>query len=300
MGETLKRILSGLVIAAFYILAFNAKWPYYLILYLFCLVFGLLSLREFFYLFESYSKNKKSRKLEYLFGTALLTIFYFDLLKSEKTNIEFINFFLEYFTLNYNLIIGFFIIYLFGVLIRELKSGSIENAFNSIGTAFSAVVYIIIPISHLFLLLKLKDGVFFIWLVSWSTVMSDTMAYFSGKSFGKHKIGFVISPNKTYEGYIGGLIGQLMLTHLFYYIVRSYFDITFFTFIEITIFGIIIYAASILGDLSESLLKRNSGKKDSGNIIPGHGGMLDLIDALLFTIPGFYHTYNIINYFNNI
>jgi len=131
----------------------------------------------------------------------------------------------------------------------------------------------------------------------WITVASDSGAYICGKLFGKHKIGFKLSPNKTYEGYIGGWFVQLGFTTVFYYSIKTYFPVPNFNFAIIIAFSLVIYLVSIIGDLSESLLKRDAGQKDSGTIIPGHGGMLDTLDALIFTLPAFFYTYKVINLF---
>ncbi|MDH5720773.1 MAG: phosphatidate cytidylyltransferase [Spirochaetia bacterium] len=282
MNETLKRIISGLILAAFYIIAFNYDGIYSIFLYLFCLLFVWTGLSEFFTLYDIRLKIKPGRLNEKIFSIFLVTFFYID--------------FLNFFNINENILIGFFLFYLFILFISWIIKGDSAEASVKISGGLMAMLYIALPVSHLFLIKKLENGVFFIWLVSWATVMSDTMAYASGKLFGRTKVRLPISPNKTYEGYIGGLIGQLLLTYLFYAISKSYFDIIDLTLIEIIVIGLIIYIASIAGDLSESLLKRDSGLKDSGNTIPGHGGVLDLIDALLFTIPGFYYSYLFIEF----
>ena len=87
---------------------------------------------------------------------------------------------------------------------------------------------------------------------------------------------------------------QNLLVLGFYYVAQKNFNVPQYGYIEIGIFGVIIYFASILGDLSESLLKRDAGIKDSGGLIPGHGGVLDLLDAMLITIPAAYYYFYIV------
>lgn len=109
------------------------------------------------------------------------------------------------------------------------------------------------------------------------TWMNDTMAYFSGRAFGKHKLYEAISPNKTWEGFFGGMIGStavlFAISHWFFHEL---------TVVDCLLLGILSGILGPVGDLCESMLKRAYGVKDSGKSIPGHGGMLDRIDALQF------------------
>lgn len=115
-----------------------------------------------------------------------------------------------------------------------------------------------------------------------SIVVSDTSQYYSGRTFGRHPLAPAISPKKTIEGAIGGvLIGTAFVAIAAQYL--------FGLKPLITIpFGVAVVVLGILGDLFESRLKRVAGVKDSSNLIPGHGGVLDRIDALLFAVPAFY------------
>lgn len=110
--------------------------------------------------------------------------------------------------------------------------------------------------------------------------ISDSAAYFTGRSFGKHKLASTISPNKTWEGVAGALIAVLLygLAWDFWVTEETLVTTLIPLLIVMTILGII-------GDLYESLIKRHAGVKDSGNILPGHGGILDRIDALTSTLP---------------
>ncbi|MBS1145149.1 MAG: phosphatidate cytidylyltransferase [Proteobacteria bacterium] len=111
--------------------------------------------------------------------------------------------------------------------------------------------------------------------------MADIAAYFSGKAFGKHKLAPSISPGKTWEGAIGAGVGVV----LYGLVVRHLFDLDLMS-LPLWVAALIgITAVSIVGDLYESLLKRKAGIKDSSNILPGHGGVLDRIDSLTSTLP---------------
>lgn len=117
-----------------------------------------------------------------------------------------------------------------------------------------------------------------IWIMLLSTWASDTFAYFAGSAWGKHKIVPKISPNKSLEGFIGGFVGCIFTA-----IIAS-----FFFGVEVyhgAMLGVIVGICAPLGDLFESKLKRDCGVKDSGMLLPGHGGVLDRFDSLLFVAP---------------
>ena len=119
---------------------------------------------------------------------------------------------------------------------------------------------------------------------------NDTFAYLVGKLIGKHKLLERVSPKKTIEGFIGGIV---------FTILASVIISQFYTFFNVTLWiitGLIISVFGTLGDLVESKFKREAGIKDSGNIMPGHGGILDRLDSIIFVIPFLYTLYLI--YFN--
>lgn len=111
--------------------------------------------------------------------------------------------------------------------------------------------------------------------------MADIAAYFSGKAFGKHKLAPSISPGKTWEGAIGAGVGVV----IYGLVVRQVFGLELLTLPLWILALVAVTAVSIIGDLYESLLKRKAGIKDSSNILPGHGGVLDRIDSLTSTLP---------------
>ena len=112
---------------------------------------------------------------------------------------------------------------------------------------------------------------------------NDTCAYFAGRAFGKHKLAPLLSPKKTWEGFAGGFVGTLG----FLFAGKALFPETFagLTSTDLVLLGVPSAFLGPVGDLAESLLKRNYDVKDSGNILPGHGGMLDRIDAAFFVCP---------------
>ncbi len=120
----------------------------------------------------------------------------------------------------------------------------------------------------------------FVFLMVWA---ADTGAYFCGKKFGKHKLAPSVSPGKTIEGFFGGLVSSMLVAVLgsIYFAIPA--DKMAFFFIGALLTNVV----SALGDLNESIFKREAGLKDSGNLLPGHGGILDRIDSLTAAVPVF-------------
>lgn len=121
-----------------------------------------------------------------------------------------------------------------------------------------------------------NNNLLYMFILVWT---NDTFAYLSGRAFGKHKLFERISPKKTWEGTIGGILATIIAGLIIMRITLAY------TWLEWVIGAILVAIAAIIGDLFESLIKRSLGVKDSGNIIPGHGGVLDRFDASMFAAP---------------
>lgn len=128
--------------------------------------------------------------------------------------------------------------------------------------------------------------------------LTDTFAYFTGVFLGKHKMAPVISPKKTWEGAIGGVIGTIISNLILFFVFKKWFFSVPFTgwdWYAIIPISIILSIVSMLGDLAASVIKRNYGIKDYGNLIPGHGGVMDRIDSAIFVWPAMYAILSIIN-----
>jgi len=169
--------------------------------------------------------------------------------------------------------IGFFLLAL-----NDNRDGVKRLAFTLLGG-----FYIGILLSAPVPVRMMAGGEKLILLICVSVWGADIGAYFVGKAIGKHKLAPSISPGKSWEGFAGGLLSALIFAELFvlYILPNSNFALPIASGLIAGVFG-------PLGDLSESMIKRYFGVKDSGKTIPGHGGLLDRIDALLFAIPAFY------------
>ncbi len=153
-------------------------------------------------------------------------------------------------------------------------------ALNRLAYLYLAIFYLAVPFSlALGIDAKILLSVFFI---IWA---SDSFAYLTGKNFGKHKLAEKISPKKTIEGVIGGLAGGLLTAYLIYRFSGWEIMLKLPQFLILT-FIIVIFGT--LGDLLESRFKRLANVKDSGNVIPGHGGILDRLDSFIFAVPFVY------------
>lgn len=134
-----------------------------------------------------------------------------------------------------------------------------------------------------YLIRTLEGGLFWVLILLAGTWAGDTLAYFTGKMIGRKKLAPQISPGKTVEGALGGLAGSVLgaaLVYLFYPSASLYL---------VALLGLVVGFFGILGDLFESSLKRTAGIKDTGSIIPGHGGVLDRFDSMIFTAPAAYY-----------
>lgn len=159
--------------------------------------------------------------------------------------------------------------------------------FADIGVTFIGAAYIIFFLYHVILLSKVEPSymIWFIFLASWG---ADTGAYFAGRFFGKRKLAPIISPKKTIEGAIGGVLTSAVLCML----MSIYFEPSLIPH-SITI-GVVGSLISIIGDLTASKLKREVGIKDYGAIMPGHGGVMDRFDSVILVTPFIYYVIKLI------
>lgn len=137
-------------------------------------------------------------------------------------------------------------------------------------------------------------GVFLILFMLFGAWMTDTFAYFAGSFLGKHKLCPKISPKKTVEGAIGGVLGCALANTILYAVYDNFvFENPTHNYLTIIVCAIIISVVGMCGDLTASLIKRNYGIKDFGKLIPGHGGIMDRFDSAMFVFTAFYVLFNI-------
>lgn len=129
----------------------------------------------------------------------------------------------------------------------------------------------------------IEDYRFFILLLIALIAAADSGAYFAGRAFGKHKLAVHVSPNKTWEGFVGGQLAVCVV--LWIALLVHGIQVSAMQAVLITLGALLLAAASVVGDLFESMLKRQAGMKDSGTLLPGHGGVLDRIDSLTAALP---------------
>ena len=158
--------------------------------------------------------------------------------------------------------------------------------------AFFGFVYITVLLSYVLRIRSMESGIllsFFILISSWG---NDVCAYFVGSAIGKHKFSPKVSPNKSVEGFVGGVIGAGLIGYLFGVLFADGIPFSGMYCAMIAALGSI---PAVIGDLAASAIKRDNGIKDYSNLIPGHGGMVDRIDSVLFTAP---ITYYLVALFN--
>jgi phosphatidate cytidylyltransferase len=165
-----------------------------------------------------------------------------------------------------------------GYLVRPPSKGFLADwACTFVGALYCGGL-----LSHAILLRSLEKGLAWGAIVLFGTWTCDTSGYLVGKRWGRHKLAPRISPNKTWEGAIGSFLCSFIVVAL----TAALFGIPL---VHGSALGLLVPLAVILGDLTESMLKRSAGVKDAGNLIPGHGGLLDRIDGLIFAIPTVYY-----------
>ncbi len=259
-----KRVISAIIgILLLIFLVFSGSLPFFLTVS----IITILAVREY-----SRMLDIKSNLLRFLLSlSSVLIVFNVYLLSN------------NFIFLPYGLI--FFII-IFSLYIYNLYNYEEEKFIKNLSYQMFSIIYIGGGLSFAIFLRDISQEPFVntsaLWLVLIATWLTDTGAYFVGKKFGKKAMAPVISPNKTIAGAVGGILITaifIILTALFFEVLNIYYFIFAFSF----------PAVAIMGDLFESCIKRSFGVKDTGTIIPGHGGILDRFDSFIFTAPFTYY-----------
>lgn len=152
---------------------------------------------------------------------------------------------------------------------------------DQVMATFFGIIYVAVMLSFIYLTRNLPDGKFIVWLIFLCSWGCDTCAYCVGVLIGKHKMAPVLSPKKSIEGAVGGVAGAALLGGIYAWATQG----QVLEYVVICAVGALI---SMVGDLAASAIKRNQGIKDYGKLIPGHGGILDRFDSVIFTAPVIY------------
>ncbi|WP_010252259.1 phosphatidate cytidylyltransferase [Acetivibrio cellulolyticus] len=269
------RVASGI---AGSILLFFVVWSGQIILGLFIFLLSILALGEF-YSAVSNIGCKPIKFVGYLSSIYMLLLCSGDTLKSLGINIRFL---FNYRSILLTIFLALLVLFCYIIFLH--------NKYNitDISVTVFAILYIVFLFSFVILIRNMVNGFYYVWLIFIGAFATDTFAYFSGYLFGKHKLMPEISPKKTVEGSIGGIVGCAVIMGL-YGMYLNYNNlangIQLYHFI---ILGILCGIISQIGDWSASAIKRYVKIKDYGDIMPGHGGVLDRFDSILFTAPVVY------------
>ena len=270
MSNLVQRVLFGVVAVPLtvVVLIFYSKASLILITAL--MLYGL---HEFFSMFDKYFKGWVLHKITgFAVATALLTSAYYKVNYTPSS-------LMALFTVS-----AIFVFLL--LVISELRHAKIETAPFRIGLWFLGVFYcgyLGSYIYKLYLVNLTPDSVTFLLVIFTGIWGGDSLAYFFGKFLGKKKMAPSISPKKTVVGCVAGLISPIPMIILWQWVFNMELAL-----VHSVLIGLIIGVFGQVGDFWESILKRAAGKKDSSNIFPGHGGVLDRFDSLLFTAPLIY------------
>ena len=252
------RVISGLIMVPLLILVYLGG--YYILAA--SIMVGMLGVKEFYNGFENVGI-----KPNHLIGRiAAMSLAVIGTFVQERTDVM---------MLWVTVFIIISLIYMFKIEEREMA--------DSMATIMG-IVYVVFFAYHVYLVDITMHKI--IWIIFITAFGSDIFAYFTGYFFGKHKLAPVLSPKKTIEGAIGGVVGSALCSTIFGLLVMP--DML----IHCIILGIICSPISMAGDLTASAFKRKMGIKDYGNLIPGHGGIMDRFDSVLFVAPVvFYYVY---------
>lgn len=243
------------------ILLFGAIW----FLQGLVVVLAALALYEFFHLVHDWVPERV-RLGAILFGTVLTAYLIFCQANSEE-------------------LMGLLALIIMGVFAGHFRVDlNMDRRLLSVALTWLGVCYVAILISYWGRLLMLDEGRFWGFILLAATFGADTGAYITGHAIGRHKLAPELSPGKTVEGYFGGILGGMIGVGVVWFLFHSAIQVGW-----LFLLGGLCGIVGPIGDLSESLLKRAVGQKDSGFFIPGHGGLLDRVDALLFTGPVVYY-----------
>ena len=262
------RLLSGIVLVALLLLLIIPGGNF---------TFGFTLIISVIGLFELYRVFEIEKSLPGIIGYIATVCYYALLFLRNKIGIM------------SELIIGLFVIFLIALLASMVFSYPKYSA-AKIMAAFFSVLYVAVMLSYIYQTREfIGNGQYIVWLIFLCSWGCDTCAYCVGKLLGKHKMSPVLSPKKSVEGAIGGVVGAMLLTALYSYIFMNQMELTVREIILLAIVSGVGALISMIGDLAASAIKRNYDIKDYGKIIPGHGGIMDRFDSVIITAPIIYY-----------
>lgn len=176
------------------------------------------------------------------------------------------------------------VVAVFAAFFGEMMASHIKLTFDKIAMCLVAALVIPYLLTSLVRIHTLRLGRYYILIPFLMAFLPDSGAYFAGVKFGKHKLAPVISPKKTVEGVAGGAVSAVLGMLLYTFILGMFFDMQV-NYIYAVVYGLASAVGSVFGDLSFSVIKRQTGIKDYGNLIPGHGGILDRFDSMMVVGP---------------
>lgn len=261
--DNLKRVLSGVILFPIVAIVLIFGNQYFVDAAI--AIIAIMTLHEFYKAFKTGNKANPVRWVGYI---AAISIAFIHIIPS------------PYILKIIGAIIPISILILFvTVIFKNLKTNITDIAVTFFGICYIVIFLMFIPIIRE----NLEHGKILIWFVFFAAWGTDVFAYFVGKNFGKHKF-CQISPNKTIEGCIGGTIGAIMIVVIYAIVCNQIWNLGF-NYVYVAMIGAILSVISQIGDLAASSIKRYTGIKDFSNLIPGHGGMLDRIDSIIFIAP---------------
>ena len=193
----------------------------------------------------------------------------------------------------YLYVLGLIISLIVSILFIQVIITNMKTSIKDIFVTFFGIIYIVFFLSFLPILNGIENGKYLIWYVLITAWGTDTFAYFVGSKIGKHKFS-KISPKKSIEGCIGGIIGAIIISLIYTFCINKFASLNI-SYLYIAIITFVLSILSQIGDLSASAIKRTVEIKDFGSIIPGHGGMLDRIDSIIFIAPFAYFLLTFLN-----
>ena len=268
MSSLVKRVLSAIVMIACLIFLIYFGGP---IIWLFVAVLSCTAQWE---LGKALGLNtKESGKIKILIVGMVMTVVMFALC------------WLWDYKLAILLCTAIYLIILFAVYVFNYGKISVKDV-----EAFLFVyVYISVFLSFIPVIREcMEPGIYLVWIALIPSIASDTFAYFVGSAIGKHRLAPVVSPKKSIEGSVGGIIGAALCMALYGWYMSTKVSVLPGFVIVCALIGLVNGGVSQIGDLAASAIKREMGIKDYGNLIPGHGGALDRIDSILYIAPVVY------------